>query len=1153
MADDEHHNWLVRLISEIGDALVWMARQIADPEVRAAVYADLGLKAPSASDPAFPDLTPHLDSIDAYRKAANPDAEQLKAVVEDLRAIRQAIRDWVHVTQGNPSGELATQVEAMLDSVFGLMTINYLRLRYPGFYWVGQILHVAEDALSTGVLPQEVTAGAAIAAKAIWGNIVKFFSNPYDYFASLSWPPLNSKDDALLQSHVIFPAAALGISRLTKWLAGKNVLSKRDVTVLYGWEPDPQSTTPLGDEISERTLAFSIGSTKPGVTDPLQGSVACALALVPKDHGGPGLFVSLGGSAALEWVVNQWKWKSKFSVASGVSMIITGWDSGRALSGAADQGFEFSVEHVPPPPPAPGDTPAANLPQVIDIGPAGVEIGDVKFTVSLSPAGPAMLLTAYKSAFFLDTQSDAVVARGTDGNTERMRLELDLGIGYRAGKFYFDGGNGLEVTLPAAKTLGPLQARGLTIALKPGSDQTQPPATLEAAATVIFKLGCVTITVDRIGLTLALGGDNFPDADIKHPNGVGIAIQTEGASGSGYLFYDHTNHQYAGVFELTIKDRISVKAIGIINTVVEGKPGFSFLIILTVSGFSWDIGYGFKITGLGGLFGFDRELNFTALEAGVKTHALDSLMFPHDPAANSAQIVTDAAKAFPPKRGQAVAGAMVQLSWGTDKLVRLEIAVIVQLPSFNRLVILGKARVFAPTEDKPIVKIAIDLIGDFDFDRKRAFAQAILTESKLATFTLSGQAAMLVYWGTNGTFLLSFGGFNARFQALVPSEFPTLPRIAISIKKSDTLRAEMTLYQAFTSHSIQLGGSLALFAKSGKFSIEGSISVDALLQRDEPTVNFDLKAKLELKAWDVTLFMISLEGSLAGTEPWHVKVKFTFEIFIFSHTFNYENTWGDSTTAVVVQMVDVASTFMAALADGRNWNAELPPAFQSLVTLRPEARAQLLLHPLGTISMVQRVVPLGVPITRFGNSVVQGQNLFQIDSVMVAGTAVTVDKLQEAFVRSQFLDMTEDEKLSTPAYEAMDAGVRVPAGVLDHGRTAAANTQYRTLIYNADTGTAEPDAPYTMQAGLLSALVQVGAAARAMNARGGSLRYRGPARPVRVAPLGFVIASSDSMAAAAAPGLGGTSNFTTAATTLRSYLKANPAQRGNLQVLPMAG
>jgi hypothetical protein len=58
---------------------------------------------------------------------------------------------------------------------------------------------------------------------------------------------------------------------------------------------------------------------------------------------------------------------------------------------------------------------------------------------------------------------------------------------------------------------------------------------------------------------------------------------------------------------------------------------------------------------------------------------------------------------------------------------------------------------------------------------------------------------------------------------------------------------------------------------------------------------------------------------------------------------------------------------------------------------------------------------------------------------------------------------------------------------------------------------------------------------------------------VRVAPLGFVIASSDSMAAAAAPGLGGTSNFTTAATTLRSYLKANPAQRGNLQVLPMAG
>ena len=338
------------------------------------------------------------------------------------------------------------------------------------------------------------------------------------------------------------------------------------------------------------------------------------------------------------------------------------------------------------------------------------------------------------------------------------------------------------------------------------------------------------------------------------------------------------------------------------------------------------------------------------------------------------------------------------------------------------------------------------------------------------------------------------------------------------------------------------------------FSVQGTLSVDALFEDQEPTFIFDLNAKLELKAWDVTLFLVSVTGTFAGWHPRHVQANATFEIFIFSHTFSFDRCWGDSTQGSVEQAVDVSARFAAALADPGSWNAELPPTIQSLVTMRP-AGAQPLLHPLGSVSVMQRVVPLGIAIERFGSSPVQGQNLFQFDLVQVAGSTVAMEKIQEQFARSQFLNMTDDEKLSTPAFEQMDAGVRMSVPELSAGLAVAASTQYKTLIYNRATGQAEPDAPHPLNLGQLIAFAGVGAAAKAANSKGGSIRYKGPVAPVRVAKLSFVISSTDTMTPAAVAGLinGRAPNFTVAAAALRTHLTQNPKQKDSLQILPVAG
>jgi hypothetical protein len=891
-------------------------------------------------------------------------------------------------------------------------------------------------------------------------------------------------------------------------------------------------------------FSLSFGSSQPTAPDQFPWSVGISTALIAEVEGGPGLFLSVNGSASVVETFGQydpkrpetWKWRFKATVSSASAFAGTvPFHGDLSFQGPGDAAIQASLEHQRDP---------AALPQVIDIGAARLEFGDFKIVLGYSTSGLLLRAVAEKSAFVVDTKSDAVVDRAAGNNSEVLRIQISAGIAYANGKFSIDGGSSFLLTIPVALTLGPLQVRGVTLGLTPSSDENQPPLSFEMSATIVVSLCGFVLTVDRLGLTL-----DTSNTDLQlTAKGVGLAIQSDFASGGGYLFFDHTNSTYAGVFDVTIKDAFTLKAVGLLTTKLNGQKVFSLLVIISATGLQITLPYDFILTGIGLLIGLDREVNITALEAGVKAHSLDNLMFPSDPIANAPAIVNSAAAAFPPSLGQSLFGGMIQIAWGSGNYARAELAVIYQ-SGHTRWVVLGKGRAFAPTEKNPILKVIVDFVGDYDGAAKRAFAYLSLNGTKLADITISGEAALLCEWSTPGTFVLSIGGFNTRYQPLVPSEFPSLSRVKLSIKSSEDMKIEATFYFAYTSNSTQIGGSIAAVLKAGKFGVEGSFSVDALFQDIEPTFIFDLKGKLELKAWDVTLFMVSVEGSFAGWHPRHVQAKATFEIFIFSHTFSVDHSWGDSDIGEVQEAVDVSAQFAAALADPNSWNPGLPASAQSLVTLR--SNSGRMLHPLGTIRVLQRVVPLGLSIERFGSAPVKGQNLFQIDSVKVAGSTVTADKLQEQFARSQFLNMTDDEKLSTPAFEQMDAGVTVPAAALNAGPGIAATTQYKTLVYNPATKQAEPGSTYTPTQSQVLIFATASAAAKAAGVRSGSTRYKGPLNPIRVGQLKFTIASTES--AIPSPDFATTASFSLALQNLNFHLSQNPADRQALQVLPITG
>src|SRR5690606_34899164 len=102
--------------------------------------------------------------------------------------------------------------------------------------------------------------------------------------------------------------------------------------------------------------------------------------------------------------------------------------------------------------------------------------------------------------------------------------------------------------------------------------------------------------------------------------------------GGGYLYFDFEREEYAGALELVFSGFLTVKAIGLITTrLPDGSKGFSLLIIVSAEfGTPFQLGFGFTLNALGGLLGVNRTMELERIAEGIRTGAIESVMFPED-------------------------------------------------------------------------------------------------------------------------------------------------------------------------------------------------------------------------------------------------------------------------------------------------------------------------------------------------------------------------------------------------------------------------------------------------------------------------------------------------------------------------------------------
>lgn len=668
-----------------------------------------------------------------------------------------------------------------------------------------------------------------------------------------------------------------------------------------------------------------------------------------------------------------------------------------------------------------------------------------------------------------EVQLDAIrlVVTGGEGDGFLSTILGDGGINAEAGfvlgyshqrGLHFVGSGGLEIQLPTHITLGPLEIQGLILALKIKNSDFN----IEGGANIKVDMGPLVAVVENIGITTVLsfpnGGGNLGPAnlavDFKPPNGVGLAIDAGAVKGGGYLFFDPDREEYAGALELVFSEWIAFKAIGLITTKLpDGSKGFSLLIIITVEfGTGIQLGFGFTLLGVGGILGLHRIVRIEPLTEGVRTGAVESVMFPENVIANAPRIISDLRKFFPPQRDIFLVGPMAKIGWGTPTLVSVQLGIVLEFPNVN-ITILGVIKVVLPDEDADVLRLQVNFIGRIEPSNKLLWFYAELFDSRVLFITLEGGFGLLVNWGDNANFIVSVGGFHPRYNP-PPLPFPEPPRLAVSLLNESYAKIRIEGYFAVTSNSVQFGARVELFFGLSEFSIEGHLAFDALFLFDPFFFSFGLSISLSVKVFGMGLFSVGFSGLLEGPTPWFIKGKGKIGFLFFSISVPFEHTWGRSqdTTLDPIAVYPLLEAEFNALT---NWQAEVPDNSRLLVSLRKLGETdsdQLVLHPVGRLLISQRKVPVNFRLDKVGNQKPADYNKIVVAAELSGGGLLSVSKVEEQFAIGQFKDLDGSNRLSTPGFEPLESGIAIgmPGEQMKTSRGVRRVIRYETIIIDSN-------------------------------------------------------------------------------------------------------
>lgn len=565
-----------------------------------------------------------------------------------------------------------------------------------------------------------------------------------------------------------------------------------------------------------------------------------------------------------------------------------------------------------------------------------------------------------------------------------------------------------------------------------------------------------------------------PLGHAEPPQRLDVELDLPVVSGGGTLLARGAGG-YAGALALRMEP-LSVSAFGLLD-LPDGDRPLSFVVVLgaTLPPPGIQVGFGFAVSGVGGVVSVNRRVDRDALLRSILDGTATRVLFPADPIADAPAVLPVVAALFPVAPGYVVAGPMFRLSWGGD-LVTASVALLTEVGAQVRFTMVGTVRVAIPHEAAPLIDLRATFLADVDPGGPRVTVVAALTGSRLTGIPLSGDLLLLVRGGRDPAFVLSAGGFHPRFR--VPRGVPPLRRLALPLSPPPIeLRAEA--YVAITSGTAQFGARLELAAQVAGCGLRGHLELDVLLQwRPELHFAADLRAGIAVTVAGRSLVGVQLELALSGPTPWRARGRGSVDLFLFDVSFDFDVQWGAGPPALPAP-VDVGAELRRALGPEapEAWTARRPGTGAGGVRVSPAGQRALgtgvAVHPSASLAVRQSLVPLGLRIDRFHRSPVPAQT-WDIAAARLGPEPVERGReLREEFAAGQFLALSEDEQLSRPGFEPLRAGYELIGGPTAMAPARDADLDVITRV----VGGAEPGPVGRFDVAALEALVDAASAA----------------------------------------------------------------------------
>ena len=662
-----------------------------------------------------------------------------------------------------------------------------------------------------------------------------------------------------------------------------------------------------------------------------------------------------------------------------------------------------------------------------------------------------------------------------------------FGLAWRDGQARLSGAGGLEVAVPVNASVGPLTARTFHARLEVSDGGIALESSLDIDISVA---GGIEVSIQRVGISTALNGfdlsNGFPLALAPHPpTGGGLDLDLGIVSGGGFLSIDEAAGQYAGVFAARMLG-IGVDATAIVNTKLppDGHSGFSLLAMLSANfrPLGLELSFGFTLNAVGGLLGVNRCCDAEQLRQGVRTGAIESMMFPADPIRNAPRIIADLSRFFPPADGQVVIAPMLELGWGKPAgMIALRLALILQVPD-PLIQIAGMLILELPrTGGAALIRIQVAFLGGIDPGRSRVTFDASLIDSHLLFATLEGDMALRFRYAGNTDFIVSAGGFFPRWQPPADLSVGTLRRMAVGISGIGPVRIRMESYFAVSSNTVQHGGHLEMRLGVDGYGVSGAIGYDVIIVFDPFGFTASIGASFKVEAFGATICSVDVNGELTGPKPLRLKGRGSFKVLFARISVPVDVTIGSSPNLppVTVKVIDLLAK---ALSTPGAAVAELPPGNNGgLVRMRDGVTGEpVALQPDGLVAVTQAIVPLAIRIDRVGGAKPEDGSTFDIIGATSDGVAlaVTPDRPLSTFSPSQFFNLTEDQKLSRRAFEDHPAGVRIGSdGRPSFSGVCQADFDAEAILIDSD-GTSYPFLSRQLSSAVTDSLLAGGIAAQ---------------------------------------------------------------------------